>query len=185
MGAVKVEILHDPDTESPRNWECVGIMHCAHKRYNLGDPGAETPFVDDDWHTAVVRDDVLVWRPIYLYDHSGITISHTPFECRWDSGLLGWHYVRKETAHKEWPNTTGDELIAKAEHMLECELKVYDAFIRGDCWGYRVLDADGEETDACWGIIGTELEDTGILDNIDESLHAAAREAWENRHDAS
>ena len=35
--------------------------------------------------------------PLYLYDHSGITMSTGPFSCPWDSGQVGWIYASKKT----------------------------------------------------------------------------------------
>jgi hypothetical protein len=36
--------------------------------------------------------------PLYLYDHSGITMNTTGFSCPWDSGQVGWIYTSKENA---------------------------------------------------------------------------------------
>jgi len=38
---------------------------------------------------------------IYLYDHSSITISTTPFSCPWDSGKVGYIYVLKSKVFEE------------------------------------------------------------------------------------
>lgn len=40
--------------------------------------------------------------PLYLYDHSGITMNTTGFSCPWDSGQVGWIYASKEDALKEF-----------------------------------------------------------------------------------
>ncbi|MHC4619185.1 MAG: hypothetical protein ACYTEQ_15685 [Planctomycetota bacterium] len=34
---MKVRIEQDPDAESPREWDNLGIMVCFHGRYTLGD----------------------------------------------------------------------------------------------------------------------------------------------------
>jgi len=34
--------------------------------------------------------------PLYLYDHSGITMSTSVFSCPWDSGQVGWIYASKQ-----------------------------------------------------------------------------------------
>lgn len=40
--------------------------------------------------------------PLYLYDHSGITMSTTTFSCPWDSGRVGMIFCSHEEAVKEW-----------------------------------------------------------------------------------
>ena len=40
--------------------------------------------------------------PLYLYDHSGITMNTTGFSCPWDSGQVGWIYASKEDALREF-----------------------------------------------------------------------------------
>ena len=52
--------------------------------------------------------------PLYLYDHSGLTMSTNDFGDRWDSGCVGFIYMDKDTAMKEL-GMAGDEVrIAQA-----------------------------------------------------------------------
>ena len=44
--------------------------------------------------------------PLYLYDHSGITMNTTGFSCPWDSGQVGWIYASKEDALREFGGRT-------------------------------------------------------------------------------
>lgn len=178
------KIERDGDHAGPRvEYDNLGVMHCAHKRYTLGDKGAPTPFVDDDYRAGVLRDDVLVCKPIYLYDHSGITISHGKFSCEWDSGLLGWHYMTTAVAEENWPSKTGTDLIAAALACLDSELNEYDAYLQGDVYGYVIENLDGDTEDSCWGYIGDDIETNGMLDNADPEHHAGLRAAWENRYE--
>jgi hypothetical protein len=182
--SLEYKISTDHDSFNPRtDNDNLGVMHCAHKKYDLGDKDAPTPFVDDDYRAGVLRDDVLVSKPIYMYDHSGITVRHTPFDCQWDSGLLGWHYMLKSVAEENWPSQTGDELIASVEACLKAEIEEYDAYIQGDVWYVEITDEEGEVIDSCGCFIGSDLDSTGILDNFDTKYHDGLREAWENRLD--
>lgn len=77
--------------------------------------------------------------PIYIYDHSLQTISTTPFNCRWDSGLLGYIYTSEyEGINKE---------MAKKE--LESEIKLYNDYMNDNiyfCDLYKdneIKDSDG------------------------------------------
>ena len=55
--------------------------------------------------------DQYVILPLYLYDHSGITISTRPFSCPWDSGQVGWIYASKDT-FREMTGNSEDELFS-------------------------------------------------------------------------
>jgi len=55
---------------------------------------------EDDFVPAL-REDVYI-QSLYLYDHSGITMSTSPFSCPWDSGQVGFAYVDRATVEREW-----------------------------------------------------------------------------------
>lgn len=94
---------------------------------------------------------------LYLYDHSGITISMSGFSCPWDSGQVGWIYVTKETIEKEWG---GD--VESAKKYMEGEVEVYDNYLTGEVYGFRIEDPDGNEMDSCWGYYGDSGKDDMI-----------------------
>lgn len=64
-------------------------------------------WVEDDLdieHCQELLEPYLEWLNLYLYDHSGITISCShcyPYNDRWDSGQVGWIIADKETIIKE------------------------------------------------------------------------------------
>ena len=176
------KILRDPEPENPREWEPAAVMHCGHQKYILGDKDAATPFVDDDYRAKVQRPDVLTYLPIYMYDHSGLAFKHTPFDCQWDSGLLGWHYMTRESAAESWPHVIDeDELIERAHELMADELRVYDDYIGGEVYGYQIHDAEGNELDSCWGFIGTDIETNGMLDACSAEDAEGLRNAWESK----
>lgn len=188
MDSFTYTIKHDPDCGSPRDPEFndpCGIMHCAHSRYTLGDKGAATPFVDDNWRAGVHRPEVIVVLPIYMYDHSGITISHTPFDCKWDSGLLGWHYMTLEAAEAGHPSLKHDRnmLVEWAEKCLKAELEDYDHYLRGNCWWFGIYDAEGEIVESCGGFIGDDYDEM-CMHHYAPEHEAGLRAAWEKRHES-
>lgn len=174
-------VWRDPDPDNPRRWDNVGTMHCAHQRYSFGDSKATTPWVDGDYRAKVLRDDVLVWLPIYMYDHSGITVSHTPFSCQWDSGLLGWHYVTKKAAAENRPDLQGSELIERCKDAMADELKTYDEYLQGDVWGYTITDEEGDEVDSCGGFYGDDIDQNGLLDSAGMEHFKGLLAAWSER----
>lgn len=92
--------------------------------------------------------------PLYLLDHSGLAMKTTSFHDPWDSGQVGWIYVSKEDALKEFggEKMTG-AIKEKAEGLMRSEVAAYDCYLRGECYGFE-LYKDGELSDSCWGFMG-------------------------------
>ena len=124
-----------------------------------------------------------VLLPLYLYDHSGITMNTGGFSCPWDSGQVGWIFADGNTIRKEYGNANRKS-VATAQSVLEGELSVYDDFIRGDCWHFRLYEND-EEVDSCSGFYG-DVEKSGIDEYLpDEAKHLVGELAWTEQSEAS
>ena len=140
----ELSVVRDPEPVNPREeYEQVSILYCEHGRYQLGDVGAKEPEAKD----------VLASLPLYLYDHSGITISTTPFSCQWDSGQVGRAYITHESAKAY--GITEEE----AENVIRGEVEEYDCYLRGDIWGYEIVDTETEDGDvvaSCYGFTDEE-----------------------------
>ena len=107
--------------------------------------------------------------PIYLYDHSGITINNSGFHCPWDSGQIGWIYASHDEV-KENYGVINQESLENAENLLRSETSTYDSYIRGECYGYTI-EKDGEDIDSCWGFLGSFREALGYMkDNVADDL---------------
>lgn len=90
--------------------------------------------------------------PLYLYDHSGITMTTSGFHCPWDSGQVGYIHVSLDKVRKEYSVKRVTKAIrARAERVLKAEVKVYATYLEGGYTGYVVEDEDGEHIDSCWG----------------------------------
>lgn len=100
--------------------------------------------------------DHYVRLPLYLYDHSGITLRTRPFPDPWDSGQVGWIYVSMDKARENWPGHDDAEVRELAEKVLRSEVAEYDQHLTGDVWGYVVEKEDGEELASCWGCFGLQ-----------------------------
>ena len=141
------------------------------------------PDADDDDPEAVEFNDRLVseWLeqntvmlPLYLYDHSGITMRTSSFSCNWDSGQVGFIYCTKEKAMKEL-GCSENEWRERATDCLEGEVETYDQYLTGDVYGYIIKDEQGEEEESCWGFFGydyCEQEAKAICDWRDSSGNA-------------
>lgn len=181
-----LRIFQDEDCPSPREWDNLGTMVCFHPRYNLGDKhNYRDP--DDFWfylaeeisgstywteqmtpkrREKYVRENAIV-LPLYLYDHSGLTMRTYPFSCPWDSGQVGWIYVTKAEVRKEYgvkrvTKKVRDRVIA----ALKAEVGTYSQWLEGDVYGFVLEDAQGNEIDSCWGFFGTDWKENGMCDQI-------------------
>lgn len=141
-----LSIERDPEPSNPRKeFDHLGTMVCNHRQYNLGD------IKDGSLHAP----EGSVWLDLYLYDHSGITMSWQPFACQWDSGRVGTIYVTKENIIKEY----GDDSVDSRKRALEYlkgEVKEYDQYLTGDVWGYVIKDENDDHVDSCWGFYGRD-----------------------------
>lgn len=161
-----IKIAEDYNPVNPRTeYDNVGKMVCWHRRYDLGD---EQPTCSPDeylhqmmWeredrlHGKCIPDNIkqedlqayidkhFVVLPLYLYDHSGLSMSTGSFGCSWDSGQVGFIYVESES--KEY-----DDL----EAGLKGEVETYNQYLEGDVWGYIIEASDGETLGSCSGFYG-------------------------------
>lgn len=94
-----------------------------------------------------------VLLPLYLYDHSGITMSTSPFSCPWDSGQVGWIYSMPGATRKNFGSLSKGN-IENATRVLDAEVDSYDHYLRGDCYGFRLYE-DSAEVDSCYGFLGS------------------------------
>ena len=181
-----IKVEQDTLDFNPRtNFDPMGTMVCFHSRHNLGDEHdlKHSDFTNWDMVKGYLEkhNDIAVILPLYLYDHSGITMNTTGFSCRWDSGQVGFIYITKKQVREEYGRCTKKNL-KKAEKYLIGEVKEYDDFITGNVWYYEI-EKDGEHVDSCGGFIGDkeycETEAKSIVDNLvaeDEKKHGVQME---------
>lgn len=89
-----INIYYDDCPESPREWSNLGTFYTAHRRYRPEKEFDEHFDFDEvcDGRPGNIRKSFLqkhVALNLFLYDHSGLSISSGPFSCRWDSGWFG------------------------------------------------------------------------------------------------
>lgn len=187
----------------------IATMVCWHPDYILGDyqitnddgrgaiggryggrrePGKDTRFHRDDFTSmrALARYIGIAERgicilPLYLYDHSGISISAgtvNPFDnptvrrdefgrgMGWDTSMVGFVYTTRETMVEQCGETNAND-PAFVQKAVLAEVSEYDSYLRGEVYGF-VVDPDGPDEDSCWGFVGD-----------DDYVKAAANEAAE------
>jgi hypothetical protein len=173
-----ITVVRDQHPESPREWDNLGVMACWHRRYTLGDvQPREAPV---EWLEANAPAGSLVFQ-LYLYDHSGLRMGTRPFGDPWDSGPVGWIVATPAAIRRAFRcRRITKEIRAQVQACVRAEVEAYDAYLRGDVWGY-VVDGDdsGDRGDSCFGFYGDDLG--GMKAHVPEPLHGALEEAWEAR----
>lgn len=171
MQVFTISVEHDEDPQSPREDGNIGIMACAHKRYNLGDEKITDTIDQEDeaqsWDE--VRDKLnkmdAIYLPLYLYDHSGITMQTIPFGDRWDSGQVGFIYTTNKQLEKMGSPLTIESDEAAIKKILQSEVESYDQYLTGDIYSFNVMRSnvcatcahdEPIEVDTCAGFYGRD-----------------------------
>lgn len=159
---VRLEIYQDIYPADPREEDNLGKMICWHSRYKLGDSHEFTQ--PSDFKKNVTEEDNLI-LPLFLYDHSGISMSTVqtyPYDDQWDAGQVGWIYVSKAKAKEE--DLTEDQAYA----LLKIEVARYNDFLTGNVWSFSLVRTmDGKVLDSCSGFYG-DIQESGMGDYLGE-----------------
>lgn len=141
-----IEITQDESPENPREWnDYLGKMVCFHKRYDLGDKTDLKSEMFNSWEELkehlIKEEHAVIISPLYLYDHSGITIKIGSFygllsqgHAEFDSGQVGFIYVTKEALKEE------DIDKKQAEKILKAEVEEYDSYLRGEVYVFTIYE---------------------------------------------
>jgi hypothetical protein len=178
----KLRVVQDSNGDSPRNWDNLGTMVCFHNRYDLGDKHSYNADDYSGWEEmekAILKEEGrgTIILPLYLYDHSGITMRTSPFGCRWDSGQVGFIVANgKEVLSEFGGKIVTKKLRERIGGILEGEVETYAQYLEGDIYGYVIEDEEGEHIDSCYGFYGTDFVTNGMLDYIDHTLLGVTEE---------
>jgi hypothetical protein len=177
-----IKIYQDDSPDSPREWDNLGTMACFHRRYNLGD---KHQFEDPGELLTFLKQSKAPYLPLYLYDHSGISMSTNrgyPFNNPWDSGQVGIIYVTPEKIRKEYNVKHITKVIrAKVIDCLIQEAVTYNDYLTGNVYGFVILDKTGELLDSCYGFYPDHDNKPSItycLEQARESADYCASEIW-------
>lgn len=181
----RAEIYYDElNDQNPREFFDYGLsrMVCMHRNYHLGDEQLRQSDYDswDDVEKYLVDErKAKVILPLYLYDHSGLSMSVGPFNDRWDSGQVGFIYADEDKCIKEFGK---DYKYSDVKNILRAEVEVYDLYLSGQVYGYKIFEKkhivdrcphcneilneydEDEEIDSCWGFFGMDAVREAVAD---------------------
>ena len=195
---LRLVIEQDEFPEDPRSWDNLETMLCCHREYHLGDCnsnketeeqlaeicrkyGKSDEEIDEMTFAEEVQfildQDDVCGLPLWLYDHSGISIS-TDRVCPWDSSLVGLIFVEKDFFIEHTCITNEENWKKEAKGMLEDKIEVYNYFLQGNVYMWtlyepvvvirqsmdgkelsRKIDEEGKIVDSMSGFYDPTLED--------------------------
>ena len=159
----KLIIGYDQNCESPRTYSDHYTKIFSGFRNVTGDVKAEGGYrsLHAEYLARCGKDNIEL--PIYLYEHSGIALNTTGFNCRWDSGQLGYIFAPKSVIRKEfgWKKLT-PERIERIKTYMRNEVELLGQWLNGEVYYYRVVDEDGEEIDSLYYLFNKEE----IIENL-------------------
>lgn len=163
--------IFEDDVDSPREYDKdfnIGHMICFHSRLNLGDEHEfKNPQEFQEWYKKNKRKIVAI-LPLYLLDHSGLSISTTPFNDPWDSGQVGYIYCTKEDLKKQF--LSDDEEKEYYEQILDDEVILYDQWLSGEppYYAFRITD-ENDNLVCCQGVYSDDdLE--GVIEKMKSDI---------------
>lgn len=192
---------YEGQDNNPRDWCNLGTMVCWHPDYYLGDYQVTNPegrgAVEHSYHRndfpnlnvlaryLTLAEGALLVLPLYLYDHSGISISvgrnpYTMDPQGWDTTMVGFIYTTAEQVEQ-----VGCPLDKLTEGLVG-EVETYDAYLRGEVYYYIIEDADGEMVESCGGFVGEAdyclSEGKEVLESVIEQARKRSAQAWAIAH---
>ena len=148
----------------------------------------------------MLKESDVVILPVFVFEHSGTSISVSEFGDRWDSGQAGWIYTTKENVKETLINwgarykdkngnlvdVTEENWREAAIENLKGEIELYNMYLQDEVYGiiteeYDTDNDDWEEKDSCWGYFrdkwGDELvKDIALNYGVSETLYDSMKE---------
>lgn len=135
-GKYILEIFHDEMPDNPRYHNDITKLILFHRRYNLGDSHGYNQRDYSNWGQMeadiIEREKPGVILPVYMYEHSGVVLSTSSFNDRWDSGQIGFVTI-------DWKTAQGMK-IEQAVTLIEEQLRDYTAYLNGDVYLYKISE---------------------------------------------
>lgn len=172
-----VVIKHDIWEENPRDWDiCSSTLVTAHKRYSFGGVALTrcANSIEDAFQQHLADKDLtekdVIFLEVYMFDHSGIALSTTPFGCRWDSGQLGFIYEKRSDIREEFNvKRISKKLEQRIYERLDSEVNLLGHWANGEVFCFTV---DGE---TYGGFYGFDHQKSGLFEAAAEAVDAIRR----------
>jgi hypothetical protein len=169
------KVVQDEDPYSPRDNDNLGIMAFSHKKYKLGDDtnipfDKFTSWREVEEYIEKTLKGILI-SPVYMLDHSGLYISLTDPNDRWDSGRIGFIYTTaKRVREMNNAKRMSPAMVIKADEILKAEVETYSAFVSGSVYMVFIYDENGDDVECQDGFYEVEFAEQSAKELIDYCL---------------
>lgn len=167
---ITLHIFEEDAPLDPRtNMDNLGKFYAWHTRYEIGDKHSYASlkeFLKSDEGSKMYCS-----LPVYMLDHSGISFSTTPFNDKWDSGLVGIIYCTKEDADNWFYGKYKKENVIEE---LEGEILDYNDYVSGKWYGYSIEGLNGETLECeSYYLLGDSFKRMLVImrENASEEYH--------------
>ena len=165
-----LQIVFDYWAQNPRReYDCNVGKFAVRKSCKYADDEANLDLEfcsrEDDEKALDADKNIAAYLPVYVYDHSGVTMNTTGFYCPWDSGQIGYIVALRDDVKAIQPSW---KIITKKRReiileWLRGEVETYSAYMSGDVYGFQIVELSdpddpdsGEIADSCWGYYGDD-----------------------------
>ena len=159
--------VFNSDCDNPLHWGGSDIqwvmLHRGYQLENTTDITSEnfsgwgkmSDYIDQEFDPALII-------PVYMLDHSGLSLSIHSFNDGWDSGQIGFVFMSKEVLKRNYQDDENTAISA-----IEGELLIYTNYLNGEC--YRLeLYHDGNLLESSDGFYGSNFNTNDIKECIEE-----------------
>jgi hypothetical protein len=141
----EISIHHDPDAESPQQWDdSICFLVYDHRDFTVQEDGYDPQeLFDDYWSQEIDRTEEYWLFPVYALIHSGtwLSLGRSFGRCDpggWDTSFRGFALRKRKRG-----------LIKRyAKRDVQYLIDDWNKYLSGECCGYMIDDGDG---DSCWG----------------------------------
>ena len=166
---ILINIELDEDPENPREWGPLTKIITVKGNWDVGDESCSHDDFGKTVEDLMNNKNILV-RLLYMYEHSGMTISLTPFNDPWDSGICGVIFIDKKTIEENDGETEDWKKVA--QQIIEADVRLFDEYLTGDVHVLQLLDPNTEDIiDSLSGFYG-QVKTSDLQEFIAENTEA-------------
>ena len=133
-----ITIQEDSDPLNPREDDNICIIHVGMRHYSFGDENYNTL---EDIEAARIEAEKQgdICLPLYAYCHGGVTISLSPYACRWDSGQAGFVQISRQKMLDEFNKKRFTKALKdRALSIAQAEVKMLDEYLNNTFYMFNV-----------------------------------------------
>lgn len=153
-----LEMYPDENPISPRNWSNITTIvspkqFLAHEDGDLNWDKLDNESWHDYYQKIKLDYDVIVYRCLTFHDGRLPRLGATTAHSESVKNAAGFILVTQQRANEMGHENLSEE---KAVEYMNNELEVFEKYIKGEVYGWKVVGPNGHQVDSCWGFFDHE-----------------------------